>query len=97
MGYLRTLPVQRLLSTNHITFDELFTIVNFDLRNSYFCVGDTLLKQIIGMPMGSPVSPALAQIVCAYYETKMHAKNTGNNPVEGVRYVDDLTAFIYYV
>ena len=27
----------------------------------------------------------------------MHAKNTGNNPVEGVRYVDDLTAFIYYV
>ena len=47
--------------------------------------------------MGSPVSPALAQIVCAYYETKMHAKNTGNNPVEGVRYVDDLTAFIYYV
>ena len=49
--------------------------------------------------MGSPLSPALAQIVCAYYEfhTMQLAHRVGiDNALEGVRYVDDLTAVIYY-
>ena len=65
-----------------------------------FCVGDTLLKQVVGIPMGSPISPPLAQIICAYYESQVTQENkTKNltNPVEGVRYVDDLTAFIFYL
>ena len=81
------------------TFDELLDIVNFDLSNAMFCVGDTLLKQVVGIPMGSPISPSLAQIICAYYESQVIQENkTKNltNPVEGVRYVDDLTAFIFY-
>ena len=49
--------------------------------------------------MGSPVSPALAQIICAYYENNLitNLQREGiHNPIEGVRYVDDLTAFVYY-
>ena len=52
------------------TFDELLDIVKFDLNNAYFRIGDTILQQRVGIPMGSPLSPALAQIVCAWYETQ---------------------------
>ena len=61
--------------------------------------GDTILQQRVGIPMGSPLSPALAQIVCAWYETKTieNMRREGVlNEVEGVRYVDDLTCFIFY-
>ena len=49
--------------------------------------------------MGSPLSPAIAQIVCAYYEyhTISQARLDGiTNPVDGVRYIDDLTAVVFY-
>ena len=49
-------------------FDTLFEIVNMDLSNAFFTVGDVLLKQIKGIAMGSPLSPILAILVCAYYE-----------------------------
>lgn len=82
-----------------ITFEDILEIVDFDLNNTYFRVGDRVLQQKVGIPMGSPLSPALAQIVCAYYEyhTLKRARRIGiGNQVEGVRYVDDLTAVIYY-
>ena len=81
------------------TFGELLGIVKFDLNNAYFRIGDTILQQRVGIPMGSPLSPALAQIVCAWYETKTieNMRREGAlNEVEGVRYVDDLTCFIFY-
>lgn len=83
----------------NFTFDELINVIKFDLKNSYFKIGDRILQQRVGIPMGSPLSPALAQIVCAYYEaqTLANAARDGiTNPVEGIRYVDDLTALIYY-
>ena len=83
----------------NFTFDELLEIVDFDLDNTYFKVGDTMLQQKVGIPMGSPLSPALAQIICAFYEsnTIKQARSAGiTNEVDGVRYVDDLTAVIYY-
>jgi hypothetical protein len=82
-----------------LTFDEILEIVDFDLNNTYFRVGDTVLQQKVGIPMGSPLSPAIAQIVCAYYEyhTILQARLDGiTNQVDGARYVDDLTAVIYY-
>lgn len=54
------------------TFDELLDIVNFDLSNAVFCVGDTLLKQVVGIPMGSPINPSLAQIIPWYVLITSH-------------------------
>ena len=82
-----------------LTFEELIEIVEFDLNNTYFRVGDTVLQQKVGIPMGSPLSPAIAQILCAYYESHIISKCRLDgilNQVEGIRYVDDLTAVIYY-
>ena len=74
-------------------------VVDFDLKNVYFAVGDpkkkyNLYRQIIGVPMGSPLSPALAKITCMYFENMMLQKYKHENAcyIEGVRYMDDLLA-----
>jgi hypothetical protein len=80
-----------------MSFDLLQSIVEFDLQHSIFSLGrSTLLRQHIGIGMGSPLSPALAIIVCAYYEHMFLARPAtkavlDNNPVRlsCVRYVDD--------
>ena len=47
--------------------------------------------------MGSPLSPALAVIVCAYYENKIHSMIDDfgwTNTILGTRYMDDVLSFI---
>ena len=56
-------------------------------------------KQTCGIPMGSPISPALAVIVCAYYENKIFkAVNdwgwSNTNTIMGTRYMDDVLSFV---
>lgn len=77
------------------TLDELMEIVKFDLDNAIFTLGEITLKQNVGIPMGSPMSPVLATIMCSYCEAKfketMRQKygDTNANSVHGIRYVDD--------
>ena len=53
----------------YLTFDELKSIVKFDLENATFNLGSNItLRQLIGIPMGSPLSSALAPLVCIYFE-----------------------------
>ena len=76
-----------------LTYDELVDIVNFDLNNSIFTVGTYTKQQKCGIPMGSPLSPALAVIVCAYYEHRVLSKiekHSWDNKVYGTRYMDDV-------
>ena len=80
-----------------LTYDDLTDIVNFDLNNSVFTVGSWTGKQTCGIPMGSPLSPALAVIVCAYYETKIFKKISSkgwNNKLLGTRYMDDILSVV---
>ena len=82
-----------------LTFEKILTIVNFDLNNAIFTTGECTMRQQVGIPMGSPLSPSLAQIVCAFYEhrTLRRARILGyDNPVVGFRYVDGLTALIFH-
>ena len=67
------------------------------MDNSFFTVGNYIGKQTCGIPMGSPLSPALAVIVCAYYENRIieTVKSWGwTNTILGTRYMDDLLSFI---
>ena len=79
----------------------------FDIHNAYFKCFGTILKQIVGVPMGSPGSPAYAICICMYYEHLFHLKmaqinQTTNNQYnhtnicQGFRYIDDLFAFFAY-
>ena len=72
-----------------LSYKEIIKIVDFDLSNSFFKIGSYLGKQTVGIPMGSPLSPALAVIVCAFYENRLYKmiENFGwNNTIVGTRY-----------
>ena len=51
-----------------LEFSDLLKFVELDTFNCYFMVGDIILKQITGIPMGSPISPPSAIILCAMAE-----------------------------
>ena len=75
-----------------ISLNEIFEIVSFDVDNVFFTLGpNNILKQISGIPMGSPMSPAIAIIVCIFYENKCH--NTHPCMMKrylSLRYMDDI-------
>jgi hypothetical protein len=66
-------------------------VVKFDLENATFTIGDKILRQTVGIPMGSPISPVLAILVCAYSEhlSLCDRQKHQRRKVHGVRYVDD--------
>ena len=51
---------------------SIVQLLQFDLENIYFTSRGHLLRQTIGIAMGSPLSPALAIMNCAFYEHKFH-------------------------
>lgn len=75
----------------NFSLSDLRDIVEFDLDNAIFTVGDVILKQNVGIPMGSPISPVLATLVCSYSESMSisQRKHAGERRVYGKRYVDD--------
>ena len=84
-------------SFNRLDMKDILNIVKFDLNNTMFTIGNIILKQKKGIPMGSPLSPVLAILVCAYYEHKfMHSLNNLATRISGVRYIDDVTVIIAY-
>ena len=79
-----------------ITFKQLLRFVQFDLSNVFFTLGDTVLKQINGIPMGSPNSPALAIIVCAHAEHLFACSITDFAHYFAKRYMDDIHLTVFY-
>lgn len=59
------------------------------LDNCYFSYEKTFYKQIFGSPMGSPISPVLANLVMESLETEV-LKKLEFVPIFYTRYVDDI-------
>lgn len=59
------------------------------LDNCYFSYENNFYKQIFGSPMGSPISPVLANMVMELLETEV-LKKLKVDPVFYTRYVDDI-------
>lgn len=78
-------------------FDMLMKTVDFDLQNAIFLLGDIILKQGKGTPMGSTLSPAIAILVAAYYEWNFLSDlpDEERRLFGGVRYVDDILLFCF--
>ena len=81
---------QRSGGTFSLSFNQLLEFASFDLNNVFFTLGSTILKQIIGIPMGSPLSPALAIIICAYAEHNFLSSIHDFKLLSACRYMDDL-------
>ena len=76
--------------------DQIYDVAVFDLENCFYLIGGQVYQQTVGIPMGSPLSPALAILICAYYE---HRFLTTFHTHESVhmfpsRYMDDLNMFV---
>ena len=84
-------------------FEFIASVIDMDLCNTFFQVGNVFLKQNKGVPMGSPISPILAVLVAAYYEhtfvTTEESRGVGvEKRMRGSRYmyVDDIIVLVGY-
>lgn len=62
-------------NTATFTLLQIIKIVKLSLKTAYFTIGNQIIyKQILGIPMGSPLSSALANALCTYYEQTLTMK-----------------------
>lgn len=72
---------------------ELLKIVQFDLDNGIIAIGEILLRQTEGIPMGSPASPPIAILVCVKYEWEFRTSlGKDDRYIRMYRYIDDVWA-----
>jgi hypothetical protein len=75
----------------------IFTQLRFDIKWLYFTLGDQLLKQLFGFPMGMPSSHPLSVGICAWSEAKFsQTLGTDGRYLSVTRYVDDVLAIAFY-
>ena len=76
-----------------LDMDVLQDIIDMDLNYAIFTIGDVILQQEKGVPMGSPLSPILAILVAAFYEYQFFesCRQEEKDEIDGVRYVDDIS------
>ena len=78
--------------STHIKFYDLIHIIKLDIENCFMKVGFFILHQIIGIPMGSPLSSVLAILCCCIAEYRWQISLKKLNIFDHVflsRYVDD--------
>ena len=77
--------------------NDAFNVVLFALENSFFTLGNNLLRQILGSPMGALMSSALAILVCIRGEhTTLSSIGVDAKLITARRYVDDVATLIMY-
>jgi hypothetical protein len=83
--------------TDHISFEQIFDVVDFDIRNAFFTVGDQIFHQINGAPIGGVLSTAEAIATCAAAEFKwLSSLGADARYLSAIRYVDDLCGIVAY-
>ena len=99
----------RIQNSSYVTLklEDIIRICTFDIKNAYFLCLGKILHQTVGVPMGSPGSPAYAICICMHYEHDFNKKTTHLQRIlhprhpqrslcMGLRYIDDLAAFFPY-
>jgi hypothetical protein len=79
------------------TSEDLKQITNLDLKYTQSKVGETILEQRLGCPIGGILSTFYANLFCSYRENwfiEHVGKTYGENRVMGIRQVDDLVVWI---
>jgi hypothetical protein len=69
---------------------DIVRVVMFDLNNCYIRLGDVIVQQKWGIPMGSLLSPILVIVICVKYETVFGATLGVDNRLKIKRFMDDV-------
>ena len=89
----RTIRTKHFNHTALLSVESIKEILKWDVNNVFFTLGNQILKQCQGIPMGSPCSPALAILVCSKAEHTFVIEK-GEEWVQqhfyASRYIDDL-------
>lgn len=72
-----------------IPFNEFILALRFILNSTFFTFNDTIYQQTYGTPMGSPLSPIIADIVMQDLEDRALTLLSFIPPFY-IRYVDDI-------
>jgi hypothetical protein len=68
--------------------DDIITLISHCLNNTYFTYKNTIYKQIRGTPMGSSLSPGVANLFMSDLEERL-LQNARLKPAVWLRYMDD--------
>jgi hypothetical protein len=83
--------------TNHVSFAQIFQIVDFDITNARFTVGKHIFHQVNGVPIGGVLSTAAAIATCAAAEHRwLSSLGADARFLRAVRYVDDVSGVVAY-
>ena len=76
---------------------ELYDILVFALHNAFIKMPDgRILKQLRGIPMGDPLSPAMTILTCAWMEREWLKSISTYDKIhfKGCRFMDDILLFV---
>jgi hypothetical protein len=98
---LSVIPKRTHLTSHYsIHLPTLYSILLFAFHNAYFSLGSHFLRQTLGLSMGCPTSPPLANLYLAHdehYNSSLHTISL-SSPVPGIilifRYMDDINTLI---
>jgi len=76
--------------------DEFLGAIKFTLNSTYFTFNERIYKQTFGAPMGSPLSPIIADLALRNLESHI-LKNLSFKPAFYIRYVDDIALLVPHV
>ena len=68
--------------------EDIFSLAKHCMSNTYFLYDGLFYKQVDGAPMGSPLSPVVANLFMEYFE-EMALASSSLKPKCWLRYVDD--------
>jgi hypothetical protein len=82
----------------YFKLQDLKDLIIFSITNAYFTLGDHILKQLVGLIMGDPLSPPLAILYVAFdehhYQLPPQLQPSNNIHILISRYLDDMQCFI---
>ena len=77
-----------------VSFEDMLHIAIFDMKHAFFKINEKILRQVFGIPQGSPLSPALSQCVLMYYEHQFMMSIHDHRYFMGIRYIDDVRLIV---
>ena len=80
------------IKINHCEKSEILELFELCIKQNYFSFGNKFYIQNEGLPMGSPISPLLADIFMENIENQIFKSNESNSIIWWYRYVDDVIA-----